>query len=186
MQKDTHFMSCFLKINTCLSKGIYIYIYIYYYDIIHSFGSDVRSRSFSQQSNGYGPGQNRGPEELTKNQQFLEPHWRGLRWFRCSSTTCPSPQNSWTCWGRHWAGKSTVNGPNSWTKGQKGLHGFPRASTSFYKVSTGLALSFHGFPIGIPQGFRGVGQGCSSYVFLSHFIRFFSISLRVHTHRHIM
>lgn len=66
-----------------------------------------------------------------------------------------------------------MNGPNSWTKGQKGLHGFPRASTSFYKVSTGLALSFHGFPIGIPQGFRGVGQGCSSYVFLSHFIRFF-------------
>ena len=33
-----------------------------YIMILYSFGSDVRSRSFSQQSNGYGPGQNRDPK----------------------------------------------------------------------------------------------------------------------------
>ena len=40
-----------------VQRNIYIYIMILY-----SFGSDVRSRSFSQQSNGYGPGQNRDPK----------------------------------------------------------------------------------------------------------------------------
>lgn len=52
------------SIRACPKEYIYIMI-------LYSFGSDVRSRSFSQQSNGYGPGQNRDPKNWPKTSSSL-------------------------------------------------------------------------------------------------------------------